>query len=712
MCSPAALPLTTEYKPSTRELDRHFTKKMRRLLVPSGADYGHLGGTHALAQLVKLRLTYGFQISATQPSQPGYKSDGTERVLMSLGNVHHELQCLSNAELQVLECALDQSDSNVPHENDANDYAIRMRSAVGTEAIAAVVKLTSAKSEPEWSRLDEQVIAHDTSYTKHDVTRMRIVLIPVEPPRAGHLTPGPARGLSDEERHIDGIQKLTQLWQRNRYVTPEDRRHQASLTRSKTTPVLTASRDPNPLAIEYQTRDPSAVVNAYGPVLTGQLDGSEQSAPLFAESELYHSTSFDVAKLVKQMQEPPPHGVEVRDRRWFARTHFKCFRGDEMVNWLLRVFRDLETREDAIAVGKELMARGIFSHVRAKHEFRDGNYFYQIASAHRTTEYPDNASMFGRGSMRSVPSTPAAESRPSPMMRAVREDGTSSGKPTPTMPPAEQKQLLLSEQMLYNVDPGKRSDQMEIISVHYDRIHNPENCYHILLEWVNTTALLIREATSRWSTLAESHGLKLVQIPIVEASRLHLQRPFDQPVCIKLALPPPERIPMTPIADAQSYGHRMVEDSLAYQKALLRKMEFVLDFEAAASFTAKLDVLYSYGKPDYDMTQFVHRSGRLLAQICGNGKCDFLLLPNRLATTKPSTASRSVDAEPVETIVKRFVDFCKDEKALKLFYDEVSRPRLPPPSPSAMDDFHLNDDVPPIQLPPRLAHRAVMRAVP
>ncbi|KAK3116553.1 vacuolar membrane-associated protein iml1 [Teratosphaeriaceae sp. CCFEE 6253] len=706
MCSPAALPLTTEYKPSARTLERHFTKKVRRLLIPASTDHGHRGGQHALAQLVKLRLSHGFQISATDSPQSGNEDSG--RVLMSLGNVHHELQCLSDAELQVVEYALDKTDSSQIDDDIGRSYTLRIRSAVGSKSLTSTAKLTATRPRPNWARLDEQVITHDTSHTEGESTRMRLVLIPVELPRPGHLTPGPSRGLSDEERHIDGIQRLTQLWQRHRYVAPEDRRHQATLNRSKTTPIMTA-RDPNPLAIEYQTRDPSAIVNAYGPVLTGELDGTEQIAPLFAESELYHSSSFDVAKLVKQMQEPPPHGVEVRDRRWFARLHFKCFRGDEMVNWLLRVFKDLHTRDDAITIGKDLMARGIFSHVRARHEFRDGNYFYQIASAHRTTEYPDNASMFGRGSMRSVPSTPLAELRGSPMIRPLREEGLSSGKPTPTMPPAEKRQLLLSEQMLYNVDSAKKSDQLEIISLHYDRIHNPENCYHILLEWVNTTALLIREATSRWTTLAESHGLKLVQVPLAEASKLHLQHPFDQPIRVTLSLKPPERVPMTPIIDPQAFGPRLVEDPQAYLKALLRKMDFVLDIEAAASFRADLNVLYSYGRPDYDMTQFIHRSGLLLAQICGDGEYDFLLLPNRLVSARHSVASRVVDAEPVDNIVKRFIAFCEDETALKAVYDEANRRSLPPPSPSVADDFRLNDDIPTMQLPPRLAHRAVMR---
>ncbi|KAK0837672.1 vacuolar membrane-associated protein iml1, partial [Friedmanniomyces endolithicus] len=255
-----------------------------------------------------------------------------------------------------------------------------------------------------------------------------------------------------------------------------------------------------------------------------------------------------------------------------------------------------------------------------------------------------------------------------------------------------------------------KSDQLEIISLHYDRIHNPENCYHILLEWVNTTSILVREAVNRWTTLAETHGLKLVQVPCVEASKLHVHHPLEVPIPVNLALRPPEPILMTPVVDGQAViTPHVMAHSYAYQKALLRKLDFVLDFEAAASFPAKLEVLYSYGKPDYDMTQYIHKSGLLLAQVCVDDKCDFLLVPNRLAATRTSAAGKqSVGVDAVEHIVKRFVKFCQDEKALKMFYEQTKQP---PPSPSVGNEFGMDNDVPPIQLPPRLAHRAVMRTV-
>lgn len=467
MCSPAALPLTTEHRPLSSELEKHCEKRMRRLLLPSAVK-DEEKAPHILNQLIALRLLHGFQLPSDRliPASAMHIDVDTP-VLMSLGGLHHELRCLSSSEIQIVEYT-PHAWSDGQYKTDAElavKYSASIQPAATRKIVTTTIHFAPEHIELDWSGLDEQVVKHDGSSVDEGGSKMRLVLIPVELVRTGQAS---SRELSDDEMRLEGIQRLTQLWQRNRYFTEEDQRHHASVLRTKTA-ASGVERDPNPLAIEFQTGDPSAIVNAYGPTLTGQL-GNEAAPPLFSESEMYHSSTFDIARLVKQMQEKPPNGVEVRDRRWFTRLHLKCFRGDEMVNWLLRVFKDLHTREDAIDIGNELMKRGIFSHVRHKHDFRDGNYFYQITSSHRTVDYPDTASMFGKG-LRSVPSTPMADSRNSPMLRPAREESSSSsGKETPTLTPADRKQLLLSQCMQCNVDPAAKSDQPEVVNLHYGMV--------------------------------------------------------------------------------------------------------------------------------------------------------------------------------------------------------------------------------------------------
>ena len=199
--------------------------------------------------------------------------------------------------------------------------------------------------------------------------------------------------------------------------------------------------------------------------------------------------------------------------------------------------------------------------------------------------------------------------------------------------------------------------------------------------------------------------MRLVQLPVAEASKQCLSHPFDIPQAVELISVPPERLPITPYLNAQSALPRSAEDPAYHHKAVLRKGGFVLDLEAASSFSSKLDVTYSWGRPDYAMTQFVHKSGLVLAQISTAQECDFQLLPNRLVPLRGSS-TRTAETLSAEDIIKSFIALCRDEKALKSIYDEARKPKATALSPFAGSTLALSDvDVPPIQLPPHLLHR-------
>jgi hypothetical protein len=177
-----------------------------------------------------------------------------------------------------------------------------------------------------------------------------------------------------------------------------------------------------------------------------------------------------------------------------------------------------------------------------------------------------------------------------------------------TGPVGGQREILLSQMMQYNVDPQKKSDHLQVIDLHYDRIHNPENCYHIQLEWLGTSTKLVRDAISRWSSVVETYGLRLTQVPLEEASKFREHHPFDQPQPINLAIEPPDKVLATPLLEPHTFTPRMIEDRHWYHKALLRKRDFVLDCEAASAFTSKLRVRYSWGAPSYTHSSCISRA--------------------------------------------------------------------------------------------------------
>lgn len=478
MCSPAALPLTAEYKPSVAELNTHYHTKVRRHIISNSSGLRDETAKNLIERLIDVRLIRGFQIVAIRNSGSDALFQSNDRpILMALGRRYHELQRFSDFEVQIVQyepnAGIGSEQNGTKHYTTSYEPKMRMLTGV---TLKSEVTYHSEPPISDWTALDEHILGLAPLPDFRATFQVRLILVPVDITRSDHVTQSRLGGLSDEERRIEGIQRLTQTWQRQRYFSAADQQHQISLTKAKADSSL--ERDPNPLAIEYHTRDPSVVVNAHGPMLSTQLEDGEISTPLFAESDKHHSSNFDVAKLARQMQELPPYGVEMRDRRWLTLTHLKCFRGDEMTTWLLGVFKDLELREDAVALGNELMNRGIFHHVRQKHKFRDGHYFYQISGAHRTTEYPDTQSVFSKVSWRSVPPTPMSESISSPQARpvsgisgisAISSDstGSASSRDTPATGPVDPKEILLSQVMQYNVDPQKKSDHLQVIDLHY-----------------------------------------------------------------------------------------------------------------------------------------------------------------------------------------------------------------------------------------------------
>lgn len=220
--------------------------------------------------------------------------------------------------------------------------------------------------------------------------------------------------------------------------------------------------------------------------------------------------------------------------------------------------------------------------------------------------------------------------------------------------------------------------------------------------------MLIRDAIAKWSALVEPYGLRLTQLPWLEAAVNAQRHPFEQPLHVKLALEPPDKVPATPQFPSISHTTRATEDWRFYHKAILRKQGFVLDNESADSYSNNLEVVVTWGVMNFSMTQFVHRSGLVMAQISNNRDWDYLLLPNTLVSERMQPSGRLQPVETVEGILKDFRTLAADAKALKQIYDESVTPRMVAPSPFnraalAGADF----DVPPMQLPPRILTRGV-----
>ncbi|GAM82526.1 hypothetical protein ANO11243_005080 [Dothideomycetidae sp. 11243] len=638
-----------EYFPGYEELRDEYEESVHSVRVPESDDAGirPLDVAALLRQLIAARLSNGFQIvvGSDAESYSGllglklldcFQADLVPTrdhiILLSVGNDYHQLQCLEEDEVLVKTYEKRRNDHQSHGQEPSIDYRPRIRTMLAETYERRKFVLRNPRSHYDWNMIDAHCAGGQADLLNElRYWRARFVLIPVDIPKSARGPLAPVTEVSDEETRLEGIQKLTQMWQRYKYLQPGEKRFQNT--------GHDRHKDMNPLAIDYQTRDPSAVIRTYAAGTIESLMHGWNHAQLFGEAELYHSSDVDLQKLAQHLQARPPRGVTVVDRRWHWKVYYRCFRGDEFTTWLLANFKDMETRDDATKLGNELMKKGLFTHVSSKHHFRDGNYFYQVASEYRTTTYLDSKlGWFGRMTDRSAPGTPSMEStRGSPLIkrpesRQSRDEssGSSSGDRTPT----KERSLELSRMLQYDVDPRNKSWRPEIINLHYDRLHNPDNCYHIRVDWMNVTSKLIEDVIVTWASSVERYGLKLVEVPIGEASQITGQHPFRAPYRIELAVQPPKSVPRNTFEPTSSPMH-VPDDTFAYHKALLRKWDFVLDTEAARSFDCTVPVTYSWGKPDYKYTQFIHKTGTLLVEIDDEGR--FLLLANRLCSNRAAS---------------------------------------------------------------------------
>jgi DEP domain-containing protein 5 len=667
LCTPAAVPLTTEEFPTKMELDTLFEQKSYTVSQDTSRDLSEVPKSREslVHEMLALRFTHGYQLvvgprlvdaCATQtPTRLVFMDLGKvvndgNCIFMSMGNSIQKISFTNSTEVHITKFIRKPPEKELKSSQSIT-YHPSIRTIVSSSYTTKTMRHAGFSEEYPWKLADQYLagrVEHGNNVVKQlRFWRARFVLIPVEPPASAHRPVQTMSEDNEEEIHLLGIRALTQLWQRYRYIPPEGPKFKPTTGRRK---------DPNPLEINFQTLNPSEVVATELDKFSAAEDAGEGlSTQLLPESEMLERETCNLSQLAQIMQSEK--GIDILTRRWHLQLHFHCFKGDDFTDWLTLNFKDIGTREEAVEFGNELMQHGLFQHTSKRHNFKDGNYFYQIDAEYRTPRPESKNSWFpsSRRSDRSVPSTPAAEIPPkdSPLGSRARsasnsiEEGQDVPGSAPPRSASEKKRMsiALSKVMRLDVDHRKRSNRPEIIDLHYDRLHNPENCYHLELSWLNVTSKLVEDAIVTWAIQGEKYGLKLVEVPIAEVSNVSDHEPFRAPSRLKLSVPPPK----ASIAAANgntyftstSFTPQAPQklDPLLYQKALLKRFNFVLDLEAASDFPPDVDVEYSWGKLEYRYSQFVHRSGVILAQITDEG--DFLLLANRLYNTRSASSKDS-----------------------------------------------------------------------
>jgi hypothetical protein len=65
-------------------------------------------------------------------------------------------------------------------------------------------------------------------------------------------------------------------------------------------------------------------------------------------------------------------GVPIKDWRWHNKTYPNAFTGTDFISWLVREFKDISTREQALEAGLKYEDKHLFEHCRRQHRLMDG----------------------------------------------------------------------------------------------------------------------------------------------------------------------------------------------------------------------------------------------------------------------------------------------------------------------------------------------------
>ncbi|EPS98964.1 hypothetical protein FOMPIDRAFT_1050964 [Fomitopsis schrenkii] len=684
MIIPGCLPLTTEFFPSMSELETTYDvhpyefvvdpSEMQSFLVRPPSAVGNADDVRrawaltVMRGMVAVRLAQGFQF-VVRPPESVVRQDGAMNALRRTRSyiAEDDTSAKPTGIADVLKSADDPiylSMSNEIHRIAYIGDSVQVRRWVRTMprsrplqyqcliwpklGVGYTELVTSFVSHGlenyGWNRLDMLVAGYETQFNESiRYWRTRFVVIPTDDPPSIHTGPN-GEELNDEEVRLLGIDKLAELFSKARWIPPEDR--------GKAAP-----------PIRFLTTDLDPAASILDESLTAQLDEIHASGPLRKKPKSARDIGdMSLAAIAKAMREED--GVPIKEHRWHGRRYANSFTGSDFVSWLVREFRDVSTREQGTEWGAKLQEQGLFEHCRGAHGFLDGHYFYTLRDEYLAPMVP----MTPRGGSWFRPSRHVSGEELSG--KIIHYPG-SAEKSSPASRKTK-KRLILSQSMVIDIDPNKRSDQAESVILHHDIIHNPATCFHFELQWIGTIARCIDDLLRQWSRTIERYGLKLVEAYVSQICDIQDRNPFQSCFPLPLAEPPPV------IPDIEKRVAEGVLTRHYFEYAILRKFGFVVDIEAASLYPDTVDVFYSYRRSPFKYSQWVHRSGVAFMQVLG-GRDGFLFLTNRLmAPGRIGTAlNYQRPAAAAEHIRIKLQRLCSDREALRKFYEEEIA-QLPP----------------------------------
>lgn len=639
--TPAELPITISDFPTKEDFENNFIFRNHSVTLNVDHEAPDRTHRHLLRDMIYMRLLTGFQICVGKKakmielskSQENKETpiakyvDGdwaTIKVYMMIDSEIHRLSCGVDGVIDV-QRYLRKYEEN-PYEQ-VPTYIPLVKTRYESEYRPAELDpLHVTRESFNWNQIDQVLAGYgDCSSEKKKPYgyRSKMVVLPADVPSNTYssVINGRNETLTPEEIRLEGLRKLITSINRSKRRTVKDN----------------SARNNKKEEIQQEIMFYTGSLFQF---IHEQKESLEKSAidykdSIFASDKMQLKKDADMKKVAYEMQ----HGnnpLTLVNRKWHWKKHQNSFIGAEMVNWLISNYGDIDTREDAVEYGQNLMEEGLFVHVLNKHSFLDGHYFYQLSPQYvidqKSLEKVSsddksnaNSRRVAKGDSISVSSgskaaAPSIEFSVSNSQRSIQDE--SGIKNTDEI--SDKPTVVLSSSVVIDVDLAGKSYKSETCTVHYDKVHNPDHCFHIRVEWLTTTPKLLDDLVGNWSRLCERFGLKLIEIPWTELCTIPSINPFHSFVDIKLAINPwedPEFKDLEVLATSKFYYHMF----------LLKASGFLLDNRAATFIQegeCEFDIVYSWGKPEFKYAQYIHNTGAYIAEIRENG--NLFLAPNNI----------------------------------------------------------------------------------
>lgn len=609
LITPAALPLVTPIFPSTDDLYGRFKNQTYDATIYPG-ESNFKNTFELLEEMVAIRLALGFQIvyrnSAREAElqNSSYRNpnslvevlepDATScRIYMSMGNQIHRLSWDFYGSLNV---QMYTNESLTFSGNFGQKYHPYIKTQYADKYVPATIDFFGNNMKYfNWNTIDRILMGN-----RHDIIddqrmyTLRMILVPVDIPSLPKIN---GDILSVEETRLEGLKRFLSMLYKNRYFTPKER-NQVSTKKINTDAAVPE--------IVYYT---GSLEN----FLEKQLEPNEMPNTTVGHiTERFTKDTVTLSSIAQEMQTLKT-GLVISDIRWHWKVYKHCFRGSNLVSWLLRNFEDITTEQEAEDYGNELMRQGLFVHAENRHPFRNGHYMYRFTVPYRRE-----------------------------LAAPVATDQNGDKKQAPAG--AALPKVKLSKAINYNLDAAHpcKSTRPENLIVHVDLIHNPKNGFHVRFEWLNCTPKLIDETINNIGKLVERYGFRLYQVPIGEIGLLEGYNPFVSLAHVPVQHRILQRAPSSSLANNSNQSKNVgnINDEKAdnsveeddeeelfrkyitqenpkyLHKFILKRLGYILDTDPVSpELTAKLDISYSWGKPSYRNVQYLHQSGLGLVQI-------------------------------------------------------------------------------------------------